>query len=212
MTDAEFRAASKQRIMQLLKQWQYIEYWLKRAENLGEGVIIASVNELRYAGRMLFGSVALLLGKNKFDQETRKKIQDKITVAEQYMVNAQHDIVDAVVLISSEQLNQVLSRFRRSDIERCFQDFTAHERRIEDLQNRIQRVRLSPDEEISVVLGIDLYKTSYDSETASVTEVPHQYKTNGLERMTVYQQIRDNELEPLIKEFAALRSSRNSLL
>lgn len=62
MTDAEFRAYSKERVIELLKQWQHVEYWLKRAEHNGEGVIIASINELRYAGRMLFGAMVLLIG------------------------------------------------------------------------------------------------------------------------------------------------------
>ena len=58
--DADFRTTTERRLKDILHQWKDVEYWIKRHEHMGEGVLVAAINELRYAGRMLYGAMVLL--------------------------------------------------------------------------------------------------------------------------------------------------------
>ena len=88
---------------------------------MGEGVLVAAINESRYAGRMLYGAMVLLSFEKNLDSDKCLKISNKITIAEQYLVNAQHDLIDAVVIMCTYQLEQVLDQYRWSVSKQPFQ-------------------------------------------------------------------------------------------
>jgi len=173
--DADFRTTTERRLKDILHQWKDVEYWIKRHEHMGEGVLVAAINELRYAGRMLYGAMVLLSFEKNLDSDKCLKISNKITIAEQYLVNAQHDLIDAVVIMCTDQLEQVLDQYRWSDIEAAFPELKDHESRLKSVQETIQRVRRSPDDEINVYLGEGLTFGGQQGNAHDYKKLKHSY-------------------------------------
>jgi len=108
------------------KKWNSAQAYLKEAELITQSASIPAINELRYAGR-IFVSAALMARDlpNTFDidealTENTKNFSDSITVTNQYIDNATHDISDALIyhydaavksLVSSYGIEGLSSRF-----------------------------------------------------------------------------------------------------
>ena len=134
--DADFRTTTERRLKDILHQWKDVAYWIKRHEHMGEGVLVAAINELRYAAR----AMVLLSFEKNLDSDKCLKISNKITIAGQYLVNAQHDLIDAVVIMCTDQLEQVLDQYRvvryRSSLSRAEK---TRERRLKSAGNHSAR-------------------------------------------------------------------------
>jgi hypothetical protein len=95
MPDA-FRDGVRGDFSRLLAHWKTIELWIKRAEQVNKKAVIPAINELRYASRQIF-QVVRLLEKESLSSIDEKIIQKRIIIAEQYLLNADHDVCDAVI-------------------------------------------------------------------------------------------------------------------
>jgi hypothetical protein len=96
--DDDFRSRAKADFARLLEQHRQVERWIKLAEQVNQKAIIPAMNELRYASRQLYNALHL------FDDDgseltpgTKSSITKRLVIAEQYMLNAEHDIWDAIV-------------------------------------------------------------------------------------------------------------------
>lgn len=92
----EFRKRVKDELEPLLVHWRTIEFWIKRAEQVNKKALIPAINELRYASRQLF-QVVRLLEKDSLSAGDKHVINKRLIIAEQYLLNADHDICDSVV-------------------------------------------------------------------------------------------------------------------
>ena len=119
MSEEEFRAAAKEDFSRLLTQWARVELWLKRAEQINGEAIIPAINELRYASRQLFNALRLFHPAPLTEQDIRK-IERRIIIAEQYLLNAEHDIYDSIVTFYRAVINDIEARFGRNIITSHF--------------------------------------------------------------------------------------------
>jgi len=124
MDDGDFRAAAKEDFSRLLTQWTRIELWLKRAEQINGEAIIPAINELRYASRQLFNALRLF-DKDPLAANDIKKIERRITIAEQYLLNSEHDIYDSIVTFYRAVINDIEERFGRNIITSHFDQYPA---------------------------------------------------------------------------------------
>jgi hypothetical protein len=91
-----FRSEAKGDLARLLSYWKTIEFWIKRAEQVNKKALIPAINELRYASRQIF-QVVRLLENDMLSDGDKHIISKRLIIAEQYLLNADHDICDAVV-------------------------------------------------------------------------------------------------------------------
>lgn len=110
----------KERISALATQWDHIEKRLKEAENVRREVVHAAVNELRYAGRALVDVWHLPIDTQSDEEAAR--LDEKITVAEQYLMNSNHDITDGVCFVLHSKVQDLLEFVPRRKIRKEFPD------------------------------------------------------------------------------------------
>ena len=75
--------------------WRTIELWIKQAEQVRKRAVIPAINELRYASRQLINAI-LLLRKGVDDSKSKRTVERHLCLAEQYLINADHDVADAI--------------------------------------------------------------------------------------------------------------------
>ena len=104
------------------KRWQSVQAYLKRAEQISQTAVIPAINELRYAGRILVAILAeelhdLDLDKSPQDTELfEKSLSDKLAIADQYLINADHDISDAIIYFIQSRVDQINSKFGAASV------------------------------------------------------------------------------------------------
>jgi len=133
MDEEAFRAAAKRDISRLLLQWTHVEQWLKKAEQINGEAIIPAINELRYASRQLFNAINLFDKTPLADNEITK-IGRRIIVAEQYLLNAEHDIYDSIVTFYHSVIVDIEERFGRNIITSHFQQYPAFRQHVKDCE------------------------------------------------------------------------------
>lgn len=110
MDDKDFRTEIWVKIRLLLSYWKEIERWIKIAEQVNKRAVIPAINELRYASRQLYYAESLL-NKEVLSDGDKSSINKRLIIAEQYLENADHDVVDSIVLFYAkivENLNNNL--------------------------------------------------------------------------------------------------------
>ena len=124
-------------LVALYRQWNEVQGNLKQAEQINQLAVIPAVNELRYAGRILVHVLASgqcgvdlaaeaavdLAAEAKergvtieredgtSDELDEMSLNEAITVARQYLKNAQHDISDALVYFFQQRVDELNSRY-----------------------------------------------------------------------------------------------------
>ncbi len=105
-----FRACVREDLARLLSHWNTIEFWIKRAEQVNKKAVIPAINELRYASRQLFQAVKLFQNE-EFSDGDKSVIRKRIIIAEQYLLNADHDVCDAIVGFFDENIEYLDKRY-----------------------------------------------------------------------------------------------------
>jgi hypothetical protein len=140
MEEEEFRAKAKADISRLLDNWKTVELWIKRAEQINGSAMIPAINELRYASRQLFNAIHLY-DKAPIAIEEREKIKKRIIISEQYLLNSEHDISDAVITYYKTVCIDLENRFGRNIITSHFAEYPLFRRHISDCENLISDSR-----------------------------------------------------------------------
>jgi hypothetical protein len=104
-----------ERLTALAAHWNTVEGRIKQYENFSGDANASAINELRYAGRKLVDALDLMVRKE--DAGTA------ITIAENYMVNADHDVTDGVCFIVLKHLNRVIKKHSLETIGEHYPDF-----------------------------------------------------------------------------------------
>jgi hypothetical protein len=92
------------RLRRLSERWDDLEHRIKEAEQLNESVKVAAINELRYTGRR-FIDAWLIASKEQKDITDAERVDfdTHIRLAEQYFINADHDLSDSIITFFSER-------------------------------------------------------------------------------------------------------------
>ncbi|HEX4079978.1 MAG TPA: hypothetical protein VHX61_14025 [Rhizomicrobium sp.] len=103
------------RLSALADHWNSVERRIKEYEHFSGDANTSAINELRYAGRKIVDAwVKFAAG----DDPT-----PEITIAENYMVNADHDVTDGACFIVLRHVSKVIKKYGRDRIGECCPDF-----------------------------------------------------------------------------------------
>lgn len=97
-------------LAQIAREWDKAERLIKSAERVRAQVVIASVNELRYAGRRLVDAQHLS-ERAKTDPAAKEEFDRYISDALLFTARAQHDAVDAIVLFLQKAVEKYENEF-----------------------------------------------------------------------------------------------------
>ncbi len=115
-----FRTEKLEEVKELLRYWQQIEKWLKKADHYHGKALIPAINELRYAGRQLFYAIQMLDISDEHTEIEKKHIGKRIVIAEQYLQNADHDIVDSIVGTLIKETALLNTQFGKAEVTTYF--------------------------------------------------------------------------------------------
>lgn len=108
------RKAAKYELSRLLKYWRDIEFWIKKAELVQRSALIPAINELRYASRQIFNAT-IMFSKPTLTDGDKSVIIKRLSIAEQYLTNADHDISDAILMFIDNFIRHIEEKYSISD-------------------------------------------------------------------------------------------------
>lgn len=113
-----------EQLRRLAAHWNQIEDRIKEVEQIRAKVVIPAINELRYAGRKFIDAWGLYAKENRSEQDLLD-MQKCIVVAEQYLMNADHDAIDAGLSFIYKNLGVVTKRYKVAKIAAHVPDLLA---------------------------------------------------------------------------------------
>lgn len=97
--------------------WNRVERRAKQVEQFRGEAIIACINEMRYAGRRI---VDVLAHQNGHIADDKFNAVENLAIAKNYLINADHDLTDAVIFFAHRRLLRVIDEHGRTRIcEHC---------------------------------------------------------------------------------------------
>ncbi|MGH6925164.1 MAG: hypothetical protein ACRED5_15635 [Propylenella sp.] len=106
----------------LLVYWRTIERGIKKAEQISGNAMIPAINELRYASRQIYFGI-LAYAKPMLNDGDKSVIRKRIIIAEQYLLNADHDTLDATITFFREAISRVNNLYGRPEIILHFPEY-----------------------------------------------------------------------------------------
>ncbi len=117
-----FRERAKDDFARILVYWRQIERWIKQAEQVSNEAVIPAINELRYASRQLFNAQRLF-DKDPLNEGEESVIRRRLIIAEQYLTNADHDVVDGISAYYKKVVRAAENELGRTAITVHFPEF-----------------------------------------------------------------------------------------
>lgn len=172
MTTNGFRREAKNEAAGLLVYWREIERWIKIAEQVNKKAVIPAINELRYASRQLYYAINLLT-KYKLTEGEMSSIRKRIIISDQYLMNADHDVIDAIIGFYSKVVETIDKEVGSSTVSIHFNEYPSFKKRLQaaekaisdsrhDATERKKTYRLIRDTDLKVM--IDQYQALLDAE------------------------------------------------
>ena len=96
---------------------------MKEVELLRGETILAAVNELRYTGRKIADVLLLLSDENGDDAAAFVRVDEQLIIAENYLVNADHDLTDFAVLFVGLRVQRIVEAHGLPKVKRFALDF-----------------------------------------------------------------------------------------
>lgn len=134
-----FEKSEIEKLRAIITYWSEIQAEIKRAEQISRLAVGPAINELRYAGRTLVAGFvkALDLHPIPLDPEEEEDINgtslsEKITIAEQYLVNADNDISDSLFYFFQKRVDDLNARYGAAAIEARHEGYTSFLTRLEE--------------------------------------------------------------------------------
>jgi hypothetical protein len=119
---AVFRKKAKEEIARLLEYWRQIERGIKRAEQISGKAVIPAINELRYASRQLYNAIRIF-DKKRLTAGDISNINKRLIIAEQYLLNADHDVIDGSVSFYRKEIIRLNKEFGVAGITTHYHDY-----------------------------------------------------------------------------------------
>jgi hypothetical protein len=139
------RVRASEELARLLTYWKTIEFWIKRAEQINGQAVIPAINELRYASRQIFQAVKLL-EKEALNAGEWHVVQKRLIIGEQYLLNADHDVCDAIISFFAENIKHLDKSYGVSDISMFFVEYPSLRDRVRECYDLIANSRGEYDE------------------------------------------------------------------
>jgi hypothetical protein len=110
---------SQLRLAEIAARWNKVELRMKQIELLRREALYATINELRYTGRKV-ADVLILVAEGDKDSAA---IERDLIVAENYLINADHDLTDAAIMFVGLQVQRVFERHGKKKAVECIPKF-----------------------------------------------------------------------------------------
>jgi hypothetical protein len=100
------------RLAEVAKLWNRIERRAKAAEQIRGEAIIPAINEMRYAGRRVVDGLAAVEWPvpGAPDDARLQELDEHLIMAKNYLVNADHDITDAICFLVLSRVSQAVEQ------------------------------------------------------------------------------------------------------
>ena len=131
------------------KLWNEVQGYLKEAEQNDGYSYIPAINEMRYAARKLLDVWIVLHEadkRKKLSSAVQSELEEKLVIAEQYLINAHHDITDEIIGNLKVSLNIWEERYGLG----VFQSVTSKRKKFEEMLLAAQSLVVESREEREV--------------------------------------------------------------
>lgn len=136
----EFRGRANEEIARLLAHWRVVELWIKRGEQISKNAMIPAINELRYASRQ-FLNAQRVFAKDNLSNGDKSIIKKRLIVAEQYLLNAEHDVCDTIIVHFDGEITSLDKAYGPGAIATLFPGYPLLKQRIDACQTLIRDAR-----------------------------------------------------------------------
>jgi len=119
--------------------WNKIERRLKEAEQLRGEAIVASINEMRYAGRRIVD--VLHLQTLTATEKRTIEIFEHLVVAKNYLINADHDVTDSICFFVHKRVRRTVEKYGVETVSELCEGFAALYPRIKEVDLLVQKSR-----------------------------------------------------------------------
>jgi len=110
---------SQRRLADIAVRWNKVERRMKQIELLRREALYATINELRYTGRKVADVLTLVAE----GQEDPVAVERELIIAENYLINADHDLTDAAIMFVGLQVQRVFERHGKKKVVKCIPKF-----------------------------------------------------------------------------------------
>jgi hypothetical protein len=131
-------ASALRHLAEVTALWNKIEQRAKEVENFRGEAIVACINEMRYAGRRIVDIIAYEANGAKdpdFD------VAENLAIAKNYLINADHDLTDAVIFFAHKRILRIVEQYGRAKICTHCTDFDSLYPSIQEAQEIIKGSR-----------------------------------------------------------------------
>ena len=140
MSKPTFRREAVEDVSRLLEHWRVVERSIKRAEQINGKAVIPAINELRYAARQLIVAGRVLY-KHKIGLPEQSIIRKRLIIAEQYLLNADHDVIDGSITFYRREIIRLNQEFGVGDLAKHYPHYPAMCEIVEKCETLIEETR-----------------------------------------------------------------------
>lgn len=134
-------SALRQRLSAVGRRWNVVEGRIKEVQNIDNAVFIPAINELRYAGRRIVDAWSAYEDES-LDPRTRwETIERALTVVEQYVENADHDVTDAICVFLHLKTQNIIERYGFSLANKYLPNITEFLQKLDETNRVIEESR-----------------------------------------------------------------------
>jgi len=128
--------AARQQLREIATLWNKVELRAKLAVQIRFEVVIAAVNEMRYAGRRLVDTLLLIE-----DGAPAEEINRELNITKNYLINADHDITDAILFFIHKRIARTIDQHGFQATAKHLPDFTTVYPQVRDANEAIRGSR-----------------------------------------------------------------------
>ena len=106
--------ADLNRLRSIVAQWGNVQAEIKRAEQISRLSVGPSINELRYAGRILVAALVqeldptpIAFSEEEEELDPEQALSERIAIASQYLTNADNDISDSLFYFFQKRADDI---------------------------------------------------------------------------------------------------------
>lgn len=114
---------AKSVLLEAASEWDKAEKTIKQAERLRSEVVIASINELRYAGRRLVDAINIAFKDSELTEAELQEIDRYIGEVRLNCLRAQHDAIDAAALFINKHIELMVEQFGYARVYHHFPNY-----------------------------------------------------------------------------------------
>lgn len=131
-------ASALRHLAEVTLLWNSIEQRAKEVEHFRGEAIVACINEMRYAGRRI---VDVLAYQTNGSRDPDFDVAENLAIAKNYLINADHDLTDAVIFFAHRRVLRVVEEYGRPKVCQHCADFDALYPAIQEAQEIVKGSR-----------------------------------------------------------------------